>query len=855
MKKRPLPDRVYRCMLRLFPFDFQREYGGEMEQVFRAQRRHAEQTGKGGMTMGLWWRTVTDFLKVAPWEHLDVLRRDLRYGVRSLAKSPGFTLVAISALAIGIGANVTIFGFANALLLRPLPVPEDDRVVRVFHNRTANVPYADYVQYRDRNQTLAALAAFQSAPLNLRADGSPELVWAMKVTGNYFGTLGIPAALGRTIGPGDDRAGAAGAAMLADGFWRRRFGADPSIVGRTITIDGSPFTIVGVTPASFSGTLAPFLPELWVPWNGPHRAGSSSSLLIGRLRAGASVGQVQADLDVIAAGFAQARDDRALVTVYPGRVLHPELAAPVGAFAGLLLAISGLVLLIACLNIGSLQLARCASRRRETGVRIALGASRTQLVRQFLTESLILSSAGGLAAAGIALATARAILAALSPLPVSYVLEFKVDWRVAVFAAALSLTTTLLGGLVPALHSVKADVAPTLKDGAATTASGRSRLRAFFVVSQLAVSALLLVIAGLLVRSLTSAQTADRGFVTDHVLVASISLSNAGYTQERGIDFYERLLQRLEGSPGVVSATVAHIVPLTLSNSVGPYHREGGEPVSMFQNVVTRGHFRTLGIPLLQGRDFTAADRDGAPLVGIVNETLARRLWPGETAIGRRLRAGEGPWIEIIGLARDSKYVGISEDPKLFLYRPIGQHHESSASLLVKTHGDPTNALPAVRAAVQELDPDIPIVGGTSLERATNISMLPTEIAAGLASVLGMVALVLGAIGIYGVVSHLARQRTREVGIRIALGAEPSRVVRLMTREAVRWTATGLALGLVGALGVTRLLKDLLYGVAPTDPLSFGGIALLLAATAYGACWIPARRASRIDPLAALREE
>jgi len=866
MNKPSISDRVFRLLVRLFPFDFQREFGTEMEDVFNQERRSAATSGLSRMVR-LWWTTLASVLRVAPGEHFDVFRRDVRYAIRSMRRSPGFVLVATAALAIGIGANVTIFGFANALLFRPQPLPQSKEVIQVFRNRWANVPYTEYLRYRDENRTLAGLAAYSNILVNFRADGAPQSEWAMTVSGNYFSTIRIAAGRGRTIEEADDKPGAAGVVMLSDAFWRRRFGADPSVVGRAVFVNGAPFTIIGVTPESFNGNLAPLAPALWIPWNGPYFDANRSAMVIGRLRAGVTIEKAQADLSTIAEAIAQELFERIgvvqrgqLVTVYPGRVLHPELFAPLTAFGGGLIALTGLVLLAACMNISNLALARAASRRREISVRIALGAGRKQIVRQLLTESLLLAVVGGIAAAGVVYFVVNSVPSIPFPLQVPLNFEFVMDWRFAAFTTGLGLLTTLFCGLAPALQATRTDVITAMKDGASTTAAGRSRLRSAFIVGQVAVSALLLVVAALAVRSLSSPQSGDRGFDARKVLTASISLP-PGYSRDRAADFYAQLLQRLETTAGVASANIAEQVPLTLSSAGRTYEIESGERASVAQNVVSPGHFPTLGIPILAGRDFTVADRAGAPNVCIINERLARRFWPGQNPVGKRLRlAGMGrqeqEWIEVVGLARDSKYTGISEDPKVFVYRPLGQQYAPQVSLLVKTKTDnPLAVAPAISAAVQALDPEIPIFAVSALEDATSISLLPMRIAAALSSALGVVALALGAIGIYGVVSYVSRNRTREIGIRIALGARPSHVVRAVTADVVRWTLLGLGFGLGVALAVSILLRSLIYGVAVGDAVSFGGIAILLFATAYAAAWIPARQASRIDPLHALREE
>jgi predicted permease len=849
-KKPSRSERIYRRLLRLFPFDFQREYASEMERAFRDERKHAARKGPA-FALRLWWRTLAGFITAAPGEHLDVLRQDIRFGLRSLGKYPGFTFVAVLALAIGIGASLAVFSLANTLLLKPLAVGEPDGVVRVFANNFSNMDYRHYVEYRDRNHTMSDLSAFQGMDVSIRGTDGPEAAAAFAVTGNYFGSLRVTAGIGRTIGEVDDQPGATGAAMLSDAYWRRRFGADPGVIGRPLVINGSPFTVVGVAPSWFTGTMAPYRPDLWISWNNSPRDRSASVLLMGRLRPGTSVGQAQADLSSIATQLTQEQGGPIRVSVYTARALNPEFYIPVAVFSVFLMAIVGLVLTIACLNIATMLLARSVERSREMGIRIALGAGRGQIVRQLLTEGFLLSAAGGGAAAVVAALAAQTVTLSISGLPAeSIALDFEFDWRLGLFAVGVSIATTLVFALVPALQCAKTAVTLALKDGALTTVPTRSRLRATFVVAQVALSTLLLVVGALLVRTLTSPQTANRGFETAGVLSAGLNLTAAGYTPERGLEFQERLLQRLETTPGVVSANIVSIVPLTLSNVESVVERDGSR-LRFNSNTVSRGHFRTLGIPFLEGRDFDANDRNGSPEVGIVNERLARRLWPNESPIGKRFED-----IEIVGVVRDSKYIAITEDPKYFLYRPIGQSNRArGTTLLVKTGGDPLNMLPAVRVAVQGLDPNLPLSNVSSLDQLTTISLVPLQIAAGLAGALGLVALVLGAIGIYGVVSYLVRQRSREIGIRVALGAQPAAVVRLMTRQVMGWTAIGLGLGLFVSFGASQLLTGLIYGITPTDPITFVGITVLLASTAFAAGWFPARRATRIDPLSALRDE
>jgi predicted permease len=543
----------------------------------------------------------------------------------------------------------------------------------------------------------------------------------------------------------------------------------------------------------------------------------------------------------------------------------------------MLLGAVGIVLLIACANVANLQLARATVREREIGIRAALGASRGRLVRQLLTESLLLSSAGGVAAAALAVAIARPIAAAAGalPAPAPIGLGFVADWRLVAAAVSLSMLTTVAFGLMPALQASKHDVLPALKDGAATAGPKQSRLRGLFLTTQVAMSTLLLVVAALFIRGLFSAYALDRGLVTDRVIAASIDLESAGYTPDRGAVLYDRLREQLDQTAGIAASNIVEIVPLTLSNRASQMVAEGqrsaGDAPLVYSNRVSPGHFRTLGIPLLAGRDFDARDRADAAAVAIVNETLARRFWPGANPIGKRLRmradggtrgtssadpdGGAGPWFEVVGLARDGKYVTVGEDPKPFMYRPMSQEYTPAGVILVKGRGDAGETLRAVRSAAAALDPNLAVFSVMTLDAATSISLLPVKIAATVAGTLGMLALALGAIGLYGVMSYLVRQRTREIGIRMALGAQRGAVVDLVTRHGMRWTGIGVAVGLGASFAVAKLIAGFLFGVGPADPAAFVGIALLLIGTAYVACYIPARRASRIDPLAALREE
>ena len=798
---------------------------------------------------------------------------DLRYGARLLSQSPGFTFVAIAALAIGIGANLTIFGFANQLLLSAPPgITDPDRVARAFTNNFSGTLHTNYEAYRDRNQSFVALAAFRAESVNFRTEGSPEQLFGVSVTGNYFPVLGVSAALGRLIEPSDDRPGAPEVVVLSHRWWRARFGASPAALGQTLTINDRSRTIVGVTAAEFTGTIAPIVPDFWLPLR-PSAGGATGSVhMIGRLLPGVTIDQARADLTTLASQLTPAQTDTRLpprVAVYAARTLMPEIALPAAMFTGLLLVIVGLVLLLACVNIANLLLSRSAGRAREISIRLSLGATRSRVVRQLLTESLLLSLIGGAAAAILALVAARAIGGAVAslPSPVPLGLVFALDWRLVGAAVGLAVATTLAFGLVPAMQSTKPDLLPAMKEGAIAAGPTRSKLRAVFMTTQVAMSALLLVIAGLLVRGLMNAHTINRGLITEGVVVSSIDLESAGYTTDRGVAFYDQLRERLEQTPGIAAVNIVEIVPLMLSNRASEMVKETSEPAPtgvsgtlVYQNVVSPGHFLTLGIPLVAGRDFDARNRAGTTPVVIINETLARRLWPHESPLGKRLHERDGmetfgPWLEVIGVARDSKYVTVGEDPKPFMYQPIAQAYRPTANVLVKSKGGATEAIGALRAAVGAIDPNLPLFGVMTLDSATSISLVPVKLAASLTAALGVLALVLGTLGLFGVMSYLVRQRTREIGIRMALGAHSAAVTALITRQGMLWTAVGLALGLSAAFGAARLISGFLYGIGAADPITFGAITVLITTTAFVACYVPARRASHIDPLVALRED
>ena len=797
--------------------------------------------------------------------------RDLRYGVRMLLKSPGFGLVTTLSLAVGLGATITIFCFVNATLLKPLDAFQPDRLVRGYSGGSdprQTVEYHDYKEYHDHNQTLSSLAMFHWGGLRpIRWQGSPaEMIHVMPVTGNYFDTLGIRAYMGRLLTPADDQPAADRVVVLSDTCWKQHFGADPRVIGQVIYIKNVALTIVGITPEYFQGTIGtPVVPQFYVPWNESYGIMPlTEGHLIGRLLPGVRREQVQADLSTIAARLAADQNHPVTIQVSPATVLATEFIGSMELISALFLAIVALVLMIICSNIAILLLARSVARKREFGVRLALGASVGQLVRQLLAENLVLAILGGAGATALAFATARLLSQIYLPVPMPIALSLQFDWRVITFAAGATLASTLLFALAPALQTVKTDVVSSLKSGGGEASADGARSRFGLVALQIGMSAVMLVTTATLIRSLSVMKAVDRGFSTDHVLMATFNLATTDYTPEQSQIFLRRMLDGLGGRDWAESATFADNVPLTNNSflvpvamekqaGLDPKTREKSPPV--YVNRVSPGHFRTLEIPFVEGRDFIARDDASSTSVGIANQTLANRFWPGESAIGKRLFGADGAVVEIVGIAHDSKYEAVDEAPKALLYRPLAQALTPVVTLLIRTRGNPAAAAPLVRQEVAEIDPNVVVYNLNTLEDRVGLNLLPNRAAAIVAGILGMLALALGTIGIYGTMAVLVQQRRREIAIRMAIGGARNNVVRLILGQGMRWAALGIAFGLIAAVFVTRLLHGILSGVSAADPVSFAAVALLLAGTACLACFVPARRASGIEPLIALREE
>ncbi|HEX7049879.1 MAG TPA: ABC transporter permease [Longimicrobiales bacterium] len=805
---------------------------------------------------------------------------DIRYAWRTLRRSPVFAATAILTLALGIGANSALFGLLNALLFRPpTGIPESDRLVRVENaGRFEEVSYPDYLEIRDAARRFAGIAAYTSAGMALASGGEPIRVTGQLVSGNYFDVLGVRPVLGRGFLAGEDRTrGTHPVAVIGYDLWVRRFAADPTVVGRTVTLNGYGFTVVGVAPEGFMGTEIEEPAEVWVPTMMRARAMPAASdlltnrrfgrfHLIGRLADGVPLEQAEAALGVISRRLDPAEPDRfeplrltatPLTGWIPLRGLGSTL--PMLAFAGV---ITGLVLLIACANVANLLLARAVARRHEIGVRLALGAGRRRLIRQLVTESVLLALlGGGLGLVGsfwLADAFRARFRMVLAPLDVSP------DAHTLAFTFALALGTGVLFGLVPAWRASRTDLRPALAgDGASRFR--RSRLQGALVVAQMALSLTLLFAAGLFLRRLDTVAETDVGFEVDDVVVLTLDLESQGYTPAAGEAFQRALRERAAGLPGVRAAAVASGAPLVggrtlhwLSAAEGASTpagtTAGAAPVVAMG--VSPGFFRTLGIPVLRGRGFTDRDTRDAPRVAVISQQLARRQWPDRDPIGRVFYFGpsrDTP-IRVVGVVPD---VATSlSDPQMAVFLPRSQHFQMAESYLIaRVAGDPSTIIEPLRDAVHAIDPDVPVYAVRTMAQVVEESV---DIYRDLALVItgfGALALALAALGLYGVMAFTAASRAREVGIRIALGADAGAVLGLFIRDGLRLTAIGAALGVALALALGRLIGSIVAGVRPVDPLAFAGVVAVLAGAALIASWLPARRAARVDPMAALRSE
>ena len=819
---------------------------------------------------------------------MQTLWQDLRYGARMLMKKPGFTAIVALSMALGVSAIATIFSFVNELLLRPLAVERPDRLLEVWnHHRKGGssftsfepLSYPEYEHYRDHNRVFSEMLAFDGDPafISWSRQGQGEMVQGQYVSGNFFSCLGVKAAVGRTFLPEEDRTpGAHPVVVLSHAFWRQRFGADPNVIGSTLILNGTSFGVIGIAPSDFAGLIVGVMPDVWVPLmmapqtrHEPEllsRRDSNWILGIGRLKPDLTSTQAEADLNVLARQIEQAypkTNEGVEAMLFPAMILPGPARGFVSALSGLLMTVVGMVLLIACANAASFLLARATSRRREIAVRAALGASRWRLIRQTLTESVLLACISG--ALGLLLTqwTAPLVLA-LKPSTLPLRFAVSPDYRVFGFTLLVSLLAGLVSGLAPAWRGTRVDLTTSLKDGTSGEGYRKSRLRSLLVIGQVAVCSLLLVGSGLCLRSLRNAQSIDPGFDARNRVFATLDLLNLGYKESQGKDFFKRLIERINTIPGVQSASLASHLPLGVTSTTLTFNIEGRQPPpggSGFGAGVMRigpDYFKTLGTTVLRGREFTTHDAEGAPFVAVINEEMARRFWPDRDPVGSSLTIGaekRSQRYEIVGVAQTGKYRTLGEPPQPFLYQSILQHYDAKATLIAQTSGDSGSLLAAARREIGALDPNLaPIELGTLREHLA-FALLPARFIGVLLSVFGSLALALALVGLSGLIAYSVSQRTREIGIRVALGAQTLDVLKLVVGQGLILTLIGMAAGLIAAVGLTRFLSDLLYGVSATDPWTFTAIAALLTLVALVACLIPARRAAKVDPMLALRCE
>jgi putative ABC transport system permease protein len=800
--------------------------------------------------------------------------QDLRYGARMLLKKPGFTLIAVITLSLGIGANTAIFSVVNGVLWSALPYPQPEQLAMVWmDNRRQGIreditSYPNFQDWRDQNKTFQGMAGVRERNVNLTGVGEPEEIRAASVSVNFFQLMGVNPARGRGFSAEEEQPGKDRIVVLSHGLWQRRFGGDPGILNKNISLNGESHVVAGVAPPGFQ---FPEKTEIWAPLapNEQMRAARSIFWLpvVGRLKPGVTRAQAQAEMDLIGKQLEHQYPD---INAGYGVNVVPLMEQTVGSIRRSLLVLFGavlFVLLIACANVANLLLARAATRQREVAVRAALGAGRWRIVRQLLTESLLLAGVGG--ALGVFLAWwGLQLLLDLSPANIPRLENILLDGRALGFTLGLSLLTGLIFGLAPALQTSQLELSETLKEGGRGGAGSprAQRIRGVFIVAEVALTLALLVGAGLLIRSFWRLQQVDPGFETDRILTMRLTLPRSKYPEGAQVaSFYERLQERLSALPGVeaASATSGILLPMVTNSSNFTIENKPQDPreqqLDLPYNAVMPNYFQTMGVQLLSGRAFTAQDARDKPQVAIVNETFVKRYFPNEDPVGRRFTFGDAndnpQWITIVGVVRDSKRQGLDQPIRMESWLPHAQTQPRRMEVVLRAAGDPLALSQAAREVVRSLDRDLPIPKMETVERILSENVAQRRLNMLLLGLFALVALILAMVGIYGVMSYAVTQRTNEIGIRMAMGAQTSDVIRLVLKQGMKLALAGVAIGLVATLALTRLMASLLFGVSATDPITFAAIAALLTGVALVACWIPARRAAKVDPMIALRYE
>jgi predicted permease len=809
--------------------------------------------------------------------------QDVRYSLRMIAKAPGYAAIAILTLALGIGANTTIFTWINSTLLNPIPgLASPSEVVALSLGKPGDNPfpftYPDFEAVRDGQQSFVGITAGNLTPLSLTGKGKPERVWGMVTSANYFEVLGVRPILGRMFLPAEDeKPGGAPVAVISYRMWQTHFGGSPDVVGQTLEINQHPYTIVGVAPAVFQGSQTGLRLEIWIPIMMETQLVPQGDLLhdhhyfwlamLGRLKPGVKPEQAQEEMTVLlkreVKNYPEEHRGHDTVTVYP------LWRSPFGAnqflstLLPMLMTIAGLVLLLACANVANLMLVRSVARRREIAIRMSLGASRWRLVRQLLVESLVLAMAGGVVALMITFWTAGTFANFVPAMDFPIAINMRADRAVFFVTLGISLLTGVIFGILPALRSSSEAPVAVLKEDTGSASGGlrKARLASGLVVAQISLSLLLLICAGLFIRSFMSAQQINPGFNSHNVLIATYDLFTAGYSDAGGAEFDRQLVAKLEALPGIQSVALSSRVPLGFgggSTAVQPegYVPQANESMETQVAIVTPNYFKTMQIPMAKGRDFTLQDAKSSQRVVIVSETFVNRYWPKQEAVGRQLNSDlTHEWFTVVGVARDSKVNGLNEKPTPFLYLPLYQVYRATMIINARTTGDPLTFGKTVENTIHQLNGDLVVFDITTLEIREQIASFGQRIAGTFVGAFGLLALVLAAVGIYGVTAYTTRQRTHEIGIRMALGASRQDILRLVLGHGLRLTLLGVGLGLAASFGLTRYLSSQLLGVTSTDAITFSSVAILLCAVALFACFIPARRAMRVDPMVALRYE
>jgi putative ABC transport system permease protein len=817
--------------------------------------------------------------------------QDLRYAFRALRNSPWFAALAVVTLALGIAVNTSIFSVVNGFILRPMPVPEPEQLAVLSLQQAGDhalqkFSYPDYVDLRDQSASFSDIIAYKITLAGLSADNRGDHCIVTRVSGNYFSVLGVQPSLGRLVLPTEGQtAGADPILVLGYSYWQKRFAGDKDILGKHVEINHHPVTMVGVAPKEFHGTYSIVDSDLYVPLSADLSAKDDTRIqdmwtrrsdralsLMARLKPGVSLKQAQASLNVVAQRIAEQHPDTdkgISVLGFPEKLARPEpdpdntLPAVATAF----MALAALVLLVACFNVTNVLLVRATARQREMAIRTALGAGRARLVRQYLTESLLLAFLG--AGGGMLLAFwATRYLSTISlgtDLPVQF--DFIPDARVYLFAIGVALATGVIVGVFPAMRVARRDVSSVLHEGGRGSSDGRRRqfARGTLVVAQVAGSLVLLIVAGLFIRSLGKAQTIYLGFNPSNVLNFSLDVQQVGYEETQGRAFYRELESRLRNLPGVVSVGEAFTVPLGVMSAFdsltieGHPVESGQQPPSVQYNMVTPGYFETLRIPVHRGRAFTDADDEKSPRVAIINQTMAKKFWADQDPLGKRFstKGAAGPFLDVVGVVQDGKYRGVVEDPSPHFYLPLSQSYMPLRTFHVRTSVPPENLATQVQAQIRELAPNLPITELQTMNQALQgvNGFLFYRLGAQFTGTMGLLGLILAVVGVYSVASYAATQRTHEIGIRMAIGATPRDILRMVLRQGFGIVGIGVVVGLAVAFAGTRVLADLFYGVAPNDPATFAAVATLLLGVALLACWIPARRATHVSPLVALRFE